>query len=138
MRLASTKVILLGDIFAFSLFDHNIIFSYLRGGKCVFVKLFQTIDRGICLTAKYVYVSRAWQIPWCIWRPHFCKMYGRLRNVREPAKKTSRVRTKHPSQEDWNLHKNEIKRLYVDGNLTLREVAQQMEKRFSFRATYAI
>jgi hypothetical protein len=69
---------------------------------------------------------------------HTCKMYGRLLNVREPVTKRSQTRTKYPSQEDWDLHRNEIKRLYVEENLPLREVAQQMEKRFRFRATYAI
>jgi len=65
-------------------------------------------------------------------------MYGRLLKVREPVKKASRGRTKYPSQDDWDRHRNEIKRLYVDKNLPLREVARQMEKRFRFRATYAI
>ena len=65
-------------------------------------------------------------------------MYGRLHNVREPVTKPSQKRTKYPAQEDWDLHRNEIKRLYVDENLPLREVAREMEKRFRFRATYAI
>jgi len=64
-------------------------------------------------------------------------MYGRLLNVREPVKKTSRGRTKYPSQEDWDLHRPEIKRLWAEENLPLREVALQMEQRFRFRATYA-
>ena len=71
-------------------------------------------------------------------RDHIYKMYGRLLKVREPVPKPSQTRTKHPSPKDWDLHRNEISRLYVDENLPLREVAQQMEKRFRFIATYAI
>jgi hypothetical protein len=65
-------------------------------------------------------------------------MYGRLLKVREPEPKLSQTRTKYPSQKNWDLHRTEISRLYVDENLPLREVAQQMEKRFRFTATYAI
>lgn len=117
MRLASVKKILSRDTFSSAYADHDL--SQVRSRRPT---------EGFAVCGKFHVASG----------DHTCTMYGHLRNVREPVTKPSQKRTKYPPQEDWDLHRNEIRRLYVNENLPLREVAQQMEKRFRFRATYAI
>ena len=42
----------------------------------------------------------------------------------------------HALQRDFESHKNTISHLYVNSNLTLRNVIKEMEQQHKFRATY--
>ena len=40
-------------------------------------------------------------------------------------------------QDEWNSHQDEIRRLYVEDDRTLSEVAELMAQRHGFKRTYA-
>ena len=43
--------------------------------------------------------------------------------------------TQGPSATQWNVHREKIRRLYVDGNKTLKDVMEIMKREDGFRGT---
>lgn len=58
-----------------------------------------------------------------------------LTSGRDASKRFQPVR--YATEQDWAMHKTEIQRLYMDEELSLKEVMQIMNEKHDFRATYS-